>query len=86
MSRTRIIFAGIGTILYVCPDDIGGLVQRQSDLPPIFRTLTEKQEQRWGAAECSELLRRAAFEVWDRSRPGLDPKSRLEGPARRQSS
>jgi cytosine deaminase len=80
MCMTRLIFAGIGTILYVFPDEIGGMVQRQASLPPIFRTLTERQGQRWRQAECSELLRQAAFEIWDRSRPGLDPENRLKGP------
>jgi len=72
MCMTRLIFAGIGTVLHLSDDSIGGMVQRRSALPPIFREITEDQNQVWGRAECSEDLRRAAFHIWDQSRDELD--------------
>ena len=69
---TRLIFAGIGTVLHLSHDNIGGMVQRKNALPPIFQRITEDQKQVWGAAECSEELRSAAFDIWDDSREMLD--------------
>ncbi len=74
MCMTRLIFAGIGTVLHVCPDDVGGMVQRKDSLPPVFRRITEHRKQVWGLASCSEDLRKAAFYIWDRSRRDLDAK------------
>ncbi len=64
MCMTRLIFAGIGTILHVSEDSMGGMVQRKSSLPPIFQKITKEQSQIWGLAECSEGLREAAFQIW----------------------
>ena len=72
MCMTRLIFSGIGTILHVRADDIGGMVQRKSSLPPIFKEITESNSQVWGMAECSDTLREAAFHIWDQSRHELD--------------
>jgi cytosine deaminase len=72
MCMTRLIFSGIGTVLHVAEDPLGGMVQRRSSLPPIFRTISEEQGQVWGLAECSPALRAAAFRIWSESRPGLD--------------
>ena len=74
MCMTRIIFAGVGNIRYVCPDDIGGMVQRKDALPPIFQELTMKLGQQWRLAECSEALRNLAFEIWDESREVADAR------------
>lgn len=74
MCMTRLIFAGIGTVLHVCPDDVGGMVQRRRDLPPVFRKITNHRQQVWETARCSEELRDAAFHIWDRSREELDKK------------
>jgi cytosine deaminase len=72
MCMTRLIFAGVGTVLHVCADPIGGMVQRQASLPPVFRQITESLSQVWGLADCSQELREAAFEIWDGSRLVLD--------------
>ncbi len=74
MCMTRLIFAGVGKIRYVKEDDLGGMVQRKSQLPPIFRDITEDQLQNWALAECSEALREAAFGIWDQTREPLDSK------------
>ena len=74
MCMTRLIFAGIGTVLHVCPDDVGGMVQRKESLPPVFQRITEHRNQVWELASCSEELREAAFHIWDRSRRDLDAK------------
>jgi len=72
MCMTRIIFSGIGCIRYLCPDDIGGMVQRRHDMPPIFLQLTMRQQQRWGVADCPAELRQRAFDTWNDSREALD--------------
>lgn len=72
MCMTRLIFAGVGTILHVRADDVGGMVQRKNALPPIFQQITDQQRQRWRQAECSQELREAAFHIWDQSREDLD--------------
>ena len=74
MCMTRIIFAGIGNIKYICPDDIGGMCQRHNSLPPIFKQLSKQQGQQWQVADCSKDLRAAAFDIWDASRAQLDEK------------
>ena len=53
-------------------DAIGGMVQRQSQLPPVFQQLTASRSQTWQRAECSDALRDAAFHIWDGSRLALD--------------
>lgn len=72
MCTTRLIVAGIGTVLHVSDDSVGGMVQRRQHLPPIFRTITEHQEQVWAPADCSDELRVAAFRIWMESRDSLD--------------
>ena len=83
MCMTRLIFSGVGTILYVKADDIGGMVQRKSSLPPIFQQISEDQSQVWRQAECSEDLREAAFQIWDQSRVELDQRIISRGSRRK---
>lgn len=71
MCMTRLIVAGVGTVLHVAEDPVGGMVQRKHGLPPVFRTITEHQDQVWGPADCSDELRVAAFKIWTESRDRL---------------
>ena len=71
MCTTRLIVAGIGTVLYVSSDSVGGMVERLDGLPPAFRKITRDQAQVWGLAECSEELRSIAHRIWDESREML---------------
>ena len=71
MCMTRLIVSGIGSVLYVSEDSIGGMVQRERHLPPTFRSIIRAQGQRWGAADCSDELRAAAFGIWVESRASL---------------
>ena len=68
MCLTRLIVAGIGTVLHVADDPVGGMVGRRQHLPPVFRTIAEHHEQVWSPADCSDDLRVAAFRIWDESR------------------
>lgn len=72
MCMTRLIVAGIGTVLHIAEDPVGGMVQRKHALPPVFRTITEHQEQVWRPADCSDDLRVAAFKIWVESRDRLE--------------
>ncbi len=74
MCMTRLIFSGIGEIIYIRQDDIGGMVHRSKDLPPVFQDLMESQAQKWRQAECSAILHSAAFEIWDETREALDKR------------
>ena len=74
MCMARLIFSGVGNIVYVREDDIGGMVRRMTALPPIFQKMTKDQGQTWRPADCAPELRDAAFEIWDQSRATLDQK------------
>lgn len=71
MCVTRLIVAGVGTVLHVSDDPAGGMVRHRHRLPPIFRTITEHHEQIWAPAKCSQELRTAAFKIWMDSRDRL---------------
>lgn len=85
MCLTRLIMAGVGTIVYVCPDDIGGMVQRIEAMPPVFRGISERQGQRMRAAKCSEAVRQRAFTLWNSSQEKIDAMGieRAKKPANR---
>lgn len=70
MCMARLIVAGVGSVLYVSGDALGGMVHRRHGLPPTFRAMSEQQV--WRPADCSEELRSAAFEIWSESRDRLD--------------
>ena len=72
MCMCRLIVAGVGTVLYVAADAVGGMVQRRRGLPPTFRALIHSEGQAWRSADCSEDLRTAAFEIWSASRERLN--------------
>jgi cytosine deaminase len=72
MCMTRLIYAGVGTILHVAEDDLGGMVTRRGNLPPIFQEITARQDQVWTAADCSEELREAALAIWSTVRAKVD--------------
>jgi cytosine deaminase len=77
MCMTRLIYAGVGTILHVAEDDFGGMVTRREKLPPIFREITNRQSQVWAAADCTDDLREAALAIWSAVRAAVD-KSTFE--------
>lgn len=72
MCMSRLIFAGVGHTIYVCPDPDGGMVQLQTQLPPVFQQFMTDQNQQWSLADCSPTLQQAAFDIWDISRSNLD--------------
>jgi cytosine deaminase len=72
MCMARLIVAGVGAVLYVAADAVGGMVQRRRALPPTFRALIHSEGQDWRSADCSEELRTAAFEIWSASRERLN--------------
>lgn len=72
MCMARLIYAGIGTIRYVCEDPQGGMVTRKSSLPPKIQQISEELSQDWGLAECSEELRDAASQIWEQNRVAID--------------
>ncbi len=72
MCMTRLIVAGVGSVLYVSEDSVGGMVQRSQHMPPTFRTIMEHENQVWAPADCSNELRTVAFRIWMESRETLD--------------
>ncbi len=72
MCMSRLIFAGVGHTIYVCPDPDGGMVQLQTQLPPVFQQFMADQQQQWSLADCSPVLQKAALEIWDSSHSNLD--------------
>ena len=72
MCLTRLIFAGVGTIVYICPDEIGGMVTRMSSMPPVFQDLSARQKQKMRQAKCSHSIRKRAYELWNASQAAID--------------
>ena len=68
MCMARLIVAGIGTVLYLADDYVGGMVSRLHNLPPTFRNIIQSQGQVWETADCSEELRAVAHGIWMESR------------------
>ena len=71
MCLTRIINAGIKTMLYVVKDEQGGMVARMDSLPPFWRKFATDREFR--RADCSPELRSVARDLFlysDRSFAG----------------
>lgn len=58
MCLTRILYAGIGEVIYINADDEGGMVQRRELLPPAQRELANIT--RFRVAEVSEPVRELA--------------------------
>jgi len=71
MCMTRLIVAGVGRVLYLADDAIGGMVRRRHSLPATFRAIIRSQGQLWQPADCSEELRAAALSIWIESRASL---------------
>jgi len=71
MCMTRLIVAGVGCVLYLADDAIGGMVRRRHSLPATFRAIIRSHGQVWQPADCSEELRTAAFKIWIESRASL---------------
>lgn len=63
MCLTRIINAGIKTVVYVVEDKEGGMVTRLDNLPPFWREFAADREFR--RADCSDSLRRIALDLFD---------------------
>lgn len=74
MCTARLIYAGIGTIRYVCPDPTGGMVSRRDFLPPKILEISRDLAQSWELAECSDELRDAAANIWEQTRDKVDQR------------
>ena len=72
MCMARLIYAGIGSIRFVCEDPYGGMVTRKSSLPPKLQEISKDLSQVWALAECSSELREAAFQIWEQCREDVD--------------
>lgn len=62
MCLTRIINAGIKTVLYVVEDREGGMATRLESLPPFWREFAADREFR--SADCSAELRQIAMDLF----------------------
>ena len=62
MCLTRIINAGIKTVLYVVEDKEGGMVTRLDNLPPFWKEFAADREFR--PADCSQELRQIAMDLF----------------------
>ncbi|HMB31555.1 MAG TPA: deaminase [Desulfohalobiaceae bacterium] len=63
MCLTRIINAGIKTMLYVVEDKQGGMVSRMEYLPPFWRNFAADRDFR--QADCSPELRQIALDLFN---------------------
>lgn len=72
MCMTRLIFSGVGNILYVASDESGGMVRRFRQLPPLFQQIANTQQQLWQKAVCSETLESLSSRIWCESKASLE--------------
>ncbi len=63
MCLTRIINAGIKKMIYVTPDESGGMVSRMDRLPPFWKRRAEQCEYR--QADCSPEIQRLALALFN---------------------
>jgi len=62
MCLCRLITSGVGTVLYVAADNIGGMVRCKEALPPVWRDLAKAQKHR--QAHCPRPLQQAASDIF----------------------
>jgi tRNA(Arg) A34 adenosine deaminase TadA len=62
MCLVRLIFTGIGRVLYVAEDPFGGMAHALETLPPAWRQLASGR-QFFGEARCSPELKFLAFDI-----------------------
>ena len=74
MCTARLIYAGIGSVRYICEDPLGGMVTRLSSLPPKLFEMSEALSQSWAQADCSRELRDAAHHILEHSRDEMDQR------------
>ena len=72
MCLTRLISSGVNRVLYVAPDEAGGMVHRLNNLPPPWVELAKRQA--YGRADCSPELVTAATEIFLLNRAELNQK------------
>ena len=75
MCLIRLITSGINKILYVAPDELGGMVHLKEDLPKVWHDLSEHQI--FGQSDCSQELIDAALEIFLLNREVLDEKIKM---------
>ena len=74
MCTARLIYAGIGSVRYICEDPLGGMVTRLSSLPPKLFQMSEALSQSWAQTDCSRELRDAAHHILEHSRDEMDQR------------
>jgi tRNA(adenine34) deaminase len=62
MCYSRLKLAGIGRVLYLAPDEPGGMVRRAGQMPPVWGLLNPGQE--FAPARVSARLRRLALAIF----------------------
>jgi tRNA(Arg) A34 adenosine deaminase TadA len=72
MCLCRMISSGVGKVLYVAADDIGGMVRRRRNLPTVWQKLMKVQEHR--QARCSSKHKRGALDIFQANVHHLNSK------------
>jgi cytosine deaminase len=62
MCLVRLSTSAVPRIVFAAPDPSSGMVQRMSDLPPLWRELAQRKV--FAPARCSEDLTRAAAQIF----------------------
>jgi tRNA(Arg) A34 adenosine deaminase TadA len=62
MCLARLLAAGVPTVKFLAPDDLGGMVRHRHHLPPAWQWLGQRQT--IGQADVSDGLRQCALEVF----------------------
>jgi hypothetical protein len=67
-----LIMSGIGKILHVAPDNLGGMVHLKHNLPGIWQFLSENQEMK--SAKCSPEIVNSSEKIFFLNKDELDNK------------
>jgi tRNA(Arg) A34 adenosine deaminase TadA len=77
MCLVRLLTAGVGTVIHVAPDALGGMVKQHRALPGAWRQLAAGRVYR--AATCAPAFKELAAQIFAFNRTELNTKLRRRG-------
>jgi cytosine deaminase len=72
MCFVRLVSAGVGTVIHVATDALGGMVTQQKVLPAVWRQLAANRSYR--EASCARELKELAVQIFALNRTRLNKK------------
>ena len=72
MCFVRLVSAGVGTVIHVATDALGGMVTQKKVLPAVWRQLAASRSYR--EARCAQELKELAVQIFALNRTRLNKK------------